>query len=144
MLFAKGIPLPRHLNGEYLLRAAGRARRPDREHMQSLRRRVPYWFVVVLLFGFAAFQIILNPFGFSDLTQPNAAGLEISLSGLGQGQRPRRPMQQPCPERFLELTHAAADRSRRQLQPAGGVGKAPLLDDRDENCDILKMSHYIS
>ena len=37
--------------------------------MQSLRRRVPYWFVVVLLFGFAAFQIILNPFGFSDLTQ---------------------------------------------------------------------------
>jgi len=37
--------------------------------MQSLRRRVPYWFVVVLLFGFAAFQIIMNPFGFSDLTQ---------------------------------------------------------------------------
>ncbi len=37
--------------------------------MQSLRRRVPYWFVAVLLFGFAAFQIILNPFGFSDLTQ---------------------------------------------------------------------------
>ncbi|HTL30615.1 MAG TPA: CHASE2 domain-containing protein, partial [Tepidisphaeraceae bacterium] len=61
--------MPRHLNGEYLLRAAERARRPDREHMQSLRRRVPYWFVVVLLFGFAAFQIIMNPFGFSDLTQ---------------------------------------------------------------------------
>ena len=37
--------------------------------MQSLRRHVPYWFVVVLLFGFAAFQIIMNPFGFSDLTQ---------------------------------------------------------------------------
>ena len=65
----EGDSLSRHLNGEYLLRAAERARRPDREHMQSLRRHVPYWFVVVLLFGFAAFQIIMNPFGFSDLTQ---------------------------------------------------------------------------
>ncbi|HLY06292.1 MAG TPA: CHASE2 domain-containing protein [Rhizomicrobium sp.] len=61
--------MPRHFSGDYLLRAAERARRPDREHMQSLRRRVPYWFVVILLFGFAAVQIILNPFGFSDLTQ---------------------------------------------------------------------------
>jgi CHASE2 domain-containing sensor protein len=61
--------LPRHLSGDYLVRAAERARRPDREHMQSLKRRVPYWFVVVLLFGFAAFQIMMNPFGFSDLTQ---------------------------------------------------------------------------
>jgi CHASE2 domain-containing sensor protein len=61
--------LPRHLSGDYWLRAAGRARRPDREHMQSLRRRVPYWFVVALLFGFAVFQIQTNPFGFSDLTQ---------------------------------------------------------------------------
>jgi hypothetical protein len=61
--------LPRHFSGEYLLHAAKRARRPDREHMQSLRRLVPYWFVVVLLFGFAAFQIMMNPFGFSDLTQ---------------------------------------------------------------------------
>jgi hypothetical protein len=61
--------LPRRLSGDYLLRAAERARRPDREHMQSLKRRVPYWFVVVLLFGFAAFQIMMNPFGFSDLTQ---------------------------------------------------------------------------
>jgi CHASE2 domain-containing sensor protein len=34
-----------------------------------LKRRVPYWFVAVLLFGFAAFQIMMNPFGFSDLTQ---------------------------------------------------------------------------
>ena len=50
-------------------RAIARARRPDREHMQALRRRVPYWFVVVLFFGFAALQIVLNPFGFSDLTQ---------------------------------------------------------------------------
>jgi len=37
--------------------------------MQSLRCLVPYWFVVVVLFGFAAFQIMMNPFGFSDLTQ---------------------------------------------------------------------------
>jgi hypothetical protein len=61
--------LARHFSGDYLLHAARRARRPDREHMQSLRRRVPYWFVAVLLFGFAAFQIMMNPFGFSDLTQ---------------------------------------------------------------------------
>jgi hypothetical protein len=61
--------MSRHLSGDYLLRAAERARRPDRQHMQSLRRCVPYWFVVVLLFGFAAFQIMMNPFGFSDLTQ---------------------------------------------------------------------------
>jgi CHASE2 domain-containing sensor protein len=46
-----------------------RARRPDRTHMGELRLRVPFWFVFVFLFGFAAIQIILNPFGFSDLTQ---------------------------------------------------------------------------
>lgn len=46
-----------------------RARRPDREHMGALRLRVPFWFVFAFLFVFAAIQIILNPFGFSDLTQ---------------------------------------------------------------------------
>jgi hypothetical protein len=30
---------------------------------------VPYWFVCLVLFGLAALQIVLNPFGFSDLTQ---------------------------------------------------------------------------
>jgi CHASE2 domain-containing sensor protein len=50
-------------------RAIQRARRPDREHMQALRRRVPYWFIVAVLFAFATVQIVLNPFGFSDLTQ---------------------------------------------------------------------------
>ena len=37
--------------------------------MQALRRRVPFWFVFAVLFAFAALQIVLNPFGFSDLTQ---------------------------------------------------------------------------
>jgi len=37
--------------------------------MGELRLRVPFWFVSAFLFGFAAIQIILNPFGFSDLTQ---------------------------------------------------------------------------
>jgi CHASE2 domain-containing sensor protein len=46
-----------------------RARRPDRAHMGELRLRVPFWFVFAFLFVFAAIQIILNPFGFSDLTQ---------------------------------------------------------------------------
>src|SRR5271163_1964936 len=46
-----------------------RARRPDRAHMDELRRRMPFWFVFLFLFAFAATQIILNPFGFSDLTQ---------------------------------------------------------------------------
>ncbi len=46
-----------------------RARRPDRAHMGELRLQVPFWFVFVFLLGFAAIQIILNPFGFSDLTQ---------------------------------------------------------------------------
>jgi CHASE2 domain-containing sensor protein len=46
-----------------------RARRPDRAHMGELRLRVPFWFVFAFLFAFAAIQIILNPFGFSDLTQ---------------------------------------------------------------------------
>ncbi|HEY3638652.1 MAG TPA: CHASE2 domain-containing protein [Rhizomicrobium sp.] len=57
------------LAGGGVKRALERARKPDRTHMQALRRRVPYWFVVAVLFGFAALQIILNPFGFSDLTQ---------------------------------------------------------------------------
>ncbi|HVZ90589.1 MAG TPA: CHASE2 domain-containing protein [Rhizomicrobium sp.] len=46
-----------------------RARRPDRGHMDALKLRVPYWFLVVSLLAFASFQIWMNPFGFSDLTQ---------------------------------------------------------------------------
>jgi hypothetical protein len=46
-----------------------RARRPDKTHMEALRQRMPFWFACLVLFGFAAVQIVLNPFGFSDLTQ---------------------------------------------------------------------------
>src|SRR5690242_20759390 len=46
-----------------------RARRPDRAHVEALKARVPYWFVVLVLLGFSILQIMLNPFGFSDLTQ---------------------------------------------------------------------------
>src|SRR6201999_3057929 len=46
-----------------------RARRPDRDHMDALKLRVPYWFVVGWLIAFASFQIWMNPFGFSDLVQ---------------------------------------------------------------------------
>jgi len=46
-----------------------RARRPNRDHVEQLKSRVPYWFVVLFLLGFSVLQIILNPFGFSDLTQ---------------------------------------------------------------------------
>jgi hypothetical protein len=37
--------------------------------MAKLSQRVPYWFVAGFLFLFAVFQIEMNPFGFSDLTQ---------------------------------------------------------------------------
>jgi CHASE2 domain-containing sensor protein len=46
-----------------------RARRPDRGHMETLSRRVPYWFLVLMLTAIASFQIWMNPFGFSDLVQ---------------------------------------------------------------------------
>ncbi len=46
-----------------------RVRRPDRNHMDVLKQRVPYWFVAGFLFAFSVLQIMLNPFGFSDLTQ---------------------------------------------------------------------------
>jgi CHASE2 domain-containing sensor protein len=46
-----------------------RARRPNRAHCEKLRARVPFWFVVLVLFAFSVLQIALNPFGFSDLTQ---------------------------------------------------------------------------
>jgi hypothetical protein len=46
-----------------------RARRPNRAHVEQLKARVPYWFVVLVLLGFSVLQIVLNPFGFSDLTQ---------------------------------------------------------------------------
>src|SRR5262245_27079762 len=46
-----------------------RARRPNRAHVEKLKERVPLWFVVLGLFGFPPLQIMLTPFGFSDLTQ---------------------------------------------------------------------------
>ena len=46
-----------------------RLRRPNREHVEKLKSRVPFWFVALVLFLFALLQILLNPFGFSDLTQ---------------------------------------------------------------------------
>jgi CHASE2 domain len=49
--------------------AIARARHPNRDHMESLRLRVPYWFIVTVLVCFASFQIWMNPFGFSDLVQ---------------------------------------------------------------------------
>jgi CHASE2 domain-containing sensor protein len=50
-------------------RIVERVRRPDRQHMAALGTRVPLWFVFLVLFGFAVFQILMNPFGFSDMTQ---------------------------------------------------------------------------
>jgi len=49
--------------------AVARARRPNKDAMESLRLRVPYWFIVAVLFSFATIQIWMNPFGFSDLVQ---------------------------------------------------------------------------
>jgi CHASE2 domain-containing sensor protein len=65
----QGVTTEAQLRRGTVARAIERARRPDRNHMQALRRRVPYWFIVAVLFAFAALQIVLNPFGFSDLTQ---------------------------------------------------------------------------
>jgi CHASE2 domain-containing sensor protein len=50
-------------------RTWARARRPNREHVERLKDRVPFWFVAAVLLFFALLQIALNPFGFSDLTQ---------------------------------------------------------------------------
>jgi len=59
-----------------------RARHPNREHMERLSRRVPYWFLVVALFGFASFQIWMNPFGFSDLIQRYSQDIsELLITG---------------------------------------------------------------
>src|SRR3954451_23694755 len=49
--------------------AVARARRPNKDEMESLKLRVPYWFIVAVLLSFASFQIWMNPFGFSDLVQ---------------------------------------------------------------------------
>ncbi len=63
-------------------RTLARARKPDRALVEKLRERVPYWFVVLVLFGFAVLQIALNPFGFSDLTQRYAQDVSnLLISG---------------------------------------------------------------
>ncbi|HSZ74194.1 MAG TPA: hypothetical protein VK779_05190, partial [Rhizomicrobium sp.] len=46
--------------------ALARARSPNRAHMERLKERMPYWFVAGLLYVFASYQILMNPFGFSD------------------------------------------------------------------------------
>jgi len=50
-------------------RVIERARRPDKNHMEALKKRVPFWFTFAVLFAFATWQIMMNPFGFSDLVQ---------------------------------------------------------------------------
>lgn len=50
-------------------RSIRRARRPDRNHIDRLKHHIPMWFVALVLFAFSYVQIVLNPFGFSDLTQ---------------------------------------------------------------------------
>ena len=50
-------------------RTLERARRPDKEAMESLRVHAPFWWMFAFLFVFSAYQIIMNPFGFSDLVQ---------------------------------------------------------------------------
>ena len=55
--------------GGLLARVVHRARRPNRDHVEKLRERVPFWFVAAVLMFFALLQILLNPFGFSDLAQ---------------------------------------------------------------------------
>lgn len=50
-------------------RTFNRARRPNKAAIESLRLRAPFWWVFAFLFTFAAYQIWMNPFGFSDLTQ---------------------------------------------------------------------------
>jgi hypothetical protein len=50
-------------------RGLERARRPDKDQMEALRLKAPYWWVVAFLCVFSAYQIIMNPFGFSDLVQ---------------------------------------------------------------------------
>jgi CHASE2 domain-containing sensor protein len=52
-----------------LSRTWQRVRQPNRAHVEKLKERVPFWFVALVLFAFSVLQIMLNPFGFSDLTQ---------------------------------------------------------------------------
>ena len=66
-------------NSGRVVRVIRRARRPDRNQMEVLSQRVPLWFVCATLFAFAAIQIMLNPFGFSDLTQRYAQDISNLL-----------------------------------------------------------------
>jgi hypothetical protein len=59
---------PVHKRGR-VARTIERARRPNRAHMEALKLGVPYWFVAAVLLAFASWQIMMNPFGFSDLVQ---------------------------------------------------------------------------
>jgi hypothetical protein len=56
-----------------------RARRPDRDQMTAQRRRVPLWFVFLVLLGIAVLQIQQNPFGFGDLIQRHAQDISNLL-----------------------------------------------------------------
>lgn len=62
-----------------IARVIERVRRPNREHVEKLKERVPFWFVALVLFGFSVLQIALNPFGFSDLTQRYAQDISNLL-----------------------------------------------------------------
>jgi hypothetical protein len=64
------MPQAAHLSlRDHAVRCVQRARRPNRDHVERLKCRVPFWFVAAVLMFFAWLQIALNPFGFSDLTQ---------------------------------------------------------------------------
>jgi len=59
-----------------------RARKPDKDRMEALRLRAPWWWVFGVLFALAAYQILMNPFGFSDLTQRYTQDIsEVLITG---------------------------------------------------------------
>ena len=78
---------------------------------------------------------------FLEIGEQQHGALVERAADLGQRQRARRAIEQPCVEMRLELGHVARDRRHRDAEAVGRAREASGLDDSNEGLDRMKSIH---
>jgi hypothetical protein len=69
---------------------------------------------------------------------------EQSVSGIGEGDRPRRPVEQACTDTVLELAELLAECLLGDVQPAGSAGEVQLVGEDLEGLELAQLDIHNS